>query len=1415
MCPAAARLNDPIAHTSTMGMLAKMGGSLLVGALVGAAITAVVVAAVVATVATGGLGLAAVLAIGFGVSVAMEASGLNGFIDNQVNRAVDKFIPPSIEGKITSGSQNVTFNSLPAARAAAPGDLDIISCGKHSSGPPPMLAQGSDNVFINDQPAARIGDMTTCGGTIAEGSADVFVGGGTLTVREIKDERPWWITALGVAIGVALALCGRGKLNVSSLKAALPCLLMNMGASIAGTYVGSKIRTAIGNPVNVITGGKVLREAPDIALPGPILLEWSRFYSSHDLRDGGLFGRGWSVSFEVSLTLEREQDGALAALVYCDAQGRQMRFPAVSPGESHLSTAEGYYLICTELGQYLVESVDGIYRDFGVPAEGFRGTLPLQRIEDRNGNWHALDYSADGRLTVLRDGCGHRLEFEYGANDSRRVSAIRLAGSAEPEVLVQYRYTGKGQLAEVIDRTGRPVRCFAYEDGLMIEHSVPGGLHCHYAWKGRGSEARVVRHWTDDGESYTFHYDIAHGRTHVRDQLDRQYLWEWSADCQPTAYTDAEGHTWRYTWDENRQLVEFTDPAGNRTRYEYDERGREVAMINALDQIERTQWHDRFDVPRAEWDAAGNRWAYEYDQRGNLVLTTDPEGYETEHAYDERGLLHTVCDARGGYKHMEWNECAQLTAYTDCSGKRTSFAYDARGALRCVTDALGGVTSYEVDALGRVIAVGTPDGSVQRFRYDGLGRICARVDAAGRVTEYHRNERGLLQRRIDAMGNSVSFNYDAAFRLKELLNENGESYRFAYDRNDNRIEERGLDGCIRRIEFDECGNASAIIDSAGEAEALTLRLERDALGRVTLKHVRGRSVAFKYGKLGRLVQAQSYSDIGLRRVVHDSVSFVYSKRGELIGETGHMGALHHEYDELGNRCATRLPDGRTIGRLHYGSGHLHQLSVDGEVISDIERDDLHREVLRSQGALSTRYGYDLMGRKRWEEFGGAASFEPALRKEWTYDRTGELIEKCHSRRGASKYTYDPLGRILSATHEAQGELFRWDAAANLVDSDHIGGYVRYNRVQVLEDKRFEYDVYGRLESKRIGRHTLQRFSYDGEHRLIQVETVRNGVRQAVHFDYDSLGRRIRKHDEFGTTHFLWDGLRLLQEQRGDDCATYLYEAESYAPLARIDSLLATGRGDAVANDPPVPISPSSAVYYFHNDVSGLPEELTTVSGDVVWQAEYRTWGSTLSETWTVSPANAGRPLPQNLRFQGQYADRETGLHYNTFRYYDPDIGRFTTQDPIGLLGGINLHQYARNPITWIDPWGLAAGDSVGATFEIGGQVFTGTNPTARNPRIPGETLPGLRGPNTSRSDMHAEIEAMMKAHDAGVTGGHGVLTIDGLEACARCKGDIKTVARALQLDSLTVNNNGKQITFTGSELNKMKDRGKGWKGGCS
>ena len=428
--------------------------------------------------------------------------------------------------------------------------------------------------------------------------------------------------------------------------------------------------------------------------------------------------------------------------------------------------------------------------------------------------------------------------------------------------------------------------------------------------------------------------------------------------------------------------------------------------------------------------------------RGNLTVVTGPEGLETEQSYDDRGLPHTIRDARGGYKHMRWNARAQLVEYTHCSGKATRYAYDERSMLSSVTDALGNATVYHSDALGRVTEVIDPEGGVQRFEYDELGRLAAVIDPARQTTRYERNARGLPTRRINPMGRSVEFVYDRARRLVKLVNENGEAYRFNYDRNDKLVEEIGLDGVMRKIEHDARGLPVRVIDAANEADAITLRMERDALGRLTLKHARGRSTLYRYDQAGQLVHTEVFSDDGRQRVVHDKLLFSYSKRGELLRETGHLGLLSHRYDELGNRCATTLPDGRTINRLHYGSGHLHQINIDGEVISDFERDDLHREVARTQGRLTTRFGYDRLDRKTWQSTGAPGAHEPLLRKEWHYDRAGELVRKFDSRHGQTRYDYDALGRIVNTIGPAGNEFFHWDAAANLVDTAQVGGYVK-------------------------------------------------------------------------------------------------------------------------------------------------------------------------------------------------------------------------------------------------------------------------------------------------------------------------------------------------------------------------------------
>ena len=111
------------------------------------------------------------------------------------------------------------------------------------------------------------------------------------------------------------------------------------------------------------------------------------------------------------------------------------------------------------------------------------------------------------------------------------------------------------------------------------------------------------------------------------------------------------------------------------------------------------------------------------------------------------------------------------------------------------------------------------------------------------------------------------------------------------------------------------------------------------------------------------------------------------------------------------------------------------------------------------------------------------------------------------------------------------------------------------------------------------------------------------------------------------------------------------------------------------------VGESSETYWYHSELNGLPERMTDQYGEVVWQGSFSTWGETERES---SP----RGLKQNLRFQGQYFDAETGLHYNLFRYYDPVAGRFTQLDPPGLAGGLNTYAYVPDPLKWVDPLGL-------------------------------------------------------------------------------------------------------------------------------
>ncbi|MCD4502419.1 RHS repeat-associated core domain-containing protein, partial [Chromobacterium vaccinii] len=205
--------------------------------------------------------------------------------------------------------------------------------------------------------------------------------------------------------------------------------------------------------------------------------------------------------------------------------------------------------------------------------------------------------------------------------------------------------------------------------------------------------------------------------------------------------------------------------------------------------------------------------------------------------------------------------------------------------------------------------------------------------------------------------------------------------------------------------------------------------------------------------------------------------------------------------------------------------------------------------------------------------------------------------------------------------------------------------------------------------------------------------------QRTDYHYDPLGRRIAKISQGQATLYGWDGDVLAFETRDEEAVHYLFEPDSFVPLAQVHTDAIRGvkvpawsqhnpydpDKDPLRQAGPEPKAPK-AVYYYHTDHLGTPQALTDEQGALALVMDYQAWGQA-REVIADAASKAGIRNP--FRFQGQYHDDESGLHYNRHRYYDPEIGRFISRDPIGLMGGINIHSYAPNPLEWVDPLGLA------------------------------------------------------------------------------------------------------------------------------
>jgi len=307
------------------------------------------------------------------------------------------------------------------------------------------------------------------------------------------------------------------------------------------------------------------------------------------------------------------------------------------------------------------------------------------------------------------------------------------------------------------------------------------------------------------------------------------------------------------------------------------------------------------------------------------------------------------------------------------------------------------------------------------------------------------------------------------------------------------------------------------------------------------------------------------------------------------------------------------------------------------------------------------------------------------------------------------FAFDPAGNIQVPDTAQQGPISQRAPLPKLLD----------NLLKEYAGVSYRYDERGNLV-ERMQHGKRSEYAWDAFNRMTRAVTSQ-GV---TTFAYDPLGRRIAKHSqaldggalrEPTRTMYGWDGDTLALESSvygghtaGERTVHYVYERNSFVPLVQatrsqavrlaattdVKAMMVGNYGKYDVELDPLwngeyeqklePFSKDETAFY-QCDHLGTPQELTDCEGKVAWSAQYKAWGEA-KEAISAAARKAGTRNP--IRFQGQYFDDETRLHYNLHRYYDPHVGRFILRDTIGLLGGLNFHQYAPNPTGWIDPLGL-------------------------------------------------------------------------------------------------------------------------------
>ncbi|WP_262416921.1 RHS repeat-associated core domain-containing protein [Pseudomonas sp. P867] len=1001
-----------------------------------------------------------------------------------------------------------------------------------------------------------------------------------------------------------------------------------------------------GCPVSMVTGEELLT-LTDGALDGILPFEWTRLYRTSAVElDCGL-GFGWSHALAHRLCVSGD------SVVWTDHENRSTTLPLPTSARPAITNS------LAEAAIYLGSAPDELVLAQASRFYHFRDGV-LTAISDAYDNRLRICRDPSGRIERLDNGAGRSLLLRYELDRIVAVDyQVHRAKGREPYVweteqnVVSYAYDEDGRLVCATNAVGESER-YRYDDQhVIVERQLAGGASFFWAWEGSGKAARCVRHWASFSQMDTRYAWGDDGRVTVHNADGSQEVYVHDDRARLVQRIDPDGAQHFKSYDAKGRLTVEQDPLGAVTAYQYDEAGRLVALFPGDDEPTSYEHDNGFVRVVRRGEAV---WKYERNKQGDVTRRTDPDGEVTDYSYNKHGQLTGVWYPDHSCHRLVWNERGQLLEEQLPNGGIKRYRYDDLGRQIAREDEHGALTGYEWDAAGRLLKLIQPGGACRELSYNPYGKIIAERDELGHVTRYeYADGLHLISRRINADGTQVKYRYDnVRLLLTEIENEVGETYQLDYHPNGLIQQETGFDGQRTAYVYDLNGNLQEKTEHGDDGSQLITRYERDHAGRLVRKTLPDTSVVdYAYDRQGNLLSVEDG---------HWALAYEYDRQNRLTAEHQGWGTLRYGYDACGQLQKLRLPDNNRLTFNHDKGGHLATVELNGEVLT-AHLFKSGREHQRQQGQLLSHYHYDDQNRLHAHAVTQQENY--LYQRQYDYDKSGNLTRLLDTRKGEHLYRYDPLNRLTRADHSQDvQERFAHDPAGNLLMQDRPGpDIVAGNRLMIQGDRHYDYDAFGNLirERRGKGQQLVTEYRYDCQHRLITI-TKPNG--ETASYRYDPFGRRVSKTVDDITTEFFWQGDKLIAEHHADCHHSYIYEPNSFRPLALLE-----GYGPQ-----------ATTPYNYQLDHLGTPQELTSPEGEIVWSAHYRAYGQ-------IARFDVSK-IDNPLRFQGQYFDAESGLHYNHHRYYNPDIGRYLTPDPVKLAGGINGYQYVPNPTGWVDPLGL-------------------------------------------------------------------------------------------------------------------------------